>query len=238
MDAAVLILRPQPGADATAAQARALGLEPVVAPLFSVRPVGWEPPEPSHYDAVMMTSANAARHAGSALAAFLHLPCYAVGEVTAAAAADAGFAQVVSGPSDAKALVERMADDGIGRALHLCGADRIQGHDERIGIEERVVYAVDAASALSARAREAIEAGALVLLHSPRAAAVFAALCDEAGLDRRRISLAAISEAAVRAAGPGWARALQAPEPRGQALLEVAAKLCETARPTGQRPSR
>ena len=42
----VLILRPQPGADESAARARALGLDPVVAPLFSLRPRSWEPPGP------------------------------------------------------------------------------------------------------------------------------------------------------------------------------------------------
>ncbi len=42
----LLVLRPQPGADETAARARALGLEPVVAPLFSVRPLHWTPPDP------------------------------------------------------------------------------------------------------------------------------------------------------------------------------------------------
>ena len=43
----VLILRPQPGADETAARARALGLEPLVAPLFTVRPLAWTPPDPA-----------------------------------------------------------------------------------------------------------------------------------------------------------------------------------------------
>ena len=59
----MLILRPQPGADETAARARTLGLEPVVAPLFTIRPLAWEPPDPAEFDAVLLTSANAARHA-------------------------------------------------------------------------------------------------------------------------------------------------------------------------------
>ena len=71
----VLILRPQPGADESAARARALGLDPVVAPLFTVRPLAWEAPNPADFDAVMMTSANAARFGGDGLTPFIDLPC-------------------------------------------------------------------------------------------------------------------------------------------------------------------
>ena len=86
MTAAVLILRPEPGASATAARARTLRLEPVVAPLFVVRPLAWEPPDPAGLDAVMLTSGNAPRLAGDGMTPFLRLPCYAVGEATADAA--------------------------------------------------------------------------------------------------------------------------------------------------------
>ena len=64
----VLVLRPEPGAGETAARARALGLEPIVAPLFAVRPIAWAAPDPAAYDAVMLTSANAARHGGDGFA--------------------------------------------------------------------------------------------------------------------------------------------------------------------------
>ena len=79
MNGLVLILRPQPGADETAARARALGLDPVVAPLFTVRPLAWQAPNPADFDAVMLTSANAARFGGDALTPFLGLPCYCGG---------------------------------------------------------------------------------------------------------------------------------------------------------------
>ena len=49
----LLVLRPQPGADTTAARARALGFEPVIAPLFEVRAVPWDAPDPAAYDAVL-----------------------------------------------------------------------------------------------------------------------------------------------------------------------------------------
>ena len=224
----LLILRPQPGGDATAARAREMGLVCLVAPLFTVRPLDWEPPDPAEVEAVLITSANAARHAGPAIGAFVDLPCYAVGPASALAAREAGFAQVRTGPSDGAALVEIASGDGIARALHLCGTDHEALRHPRLELVERAVYAAEAVATLPAEAVEAIREGALVLLHSPRAAATFAALADAAGLDRSEIAIAAISPAALAAAGEGWKSAESADAPRNEALLELAAKLCQT----------
>ena len=221
----VLILRPEPGASETAARARALGLDPVVAPLFTVRPVPWEAPDEG-FDAVLLTSANAARHGGEGLRRLLHLPCHAVGEATAEAAREAGFASVATGPSDGAAAVEQMAAAGVKRALHLCGRDHLPLSHPLISIERRSVYAADAADLLPRAAAEVAASGALVLLHSPRAAALFARLLGP----REGVRLAAISEAAAAAAGEGWAECGIAEQPRDQALLELAAELCNIRR--------
>ena len=87
----LLILRPEPGASETAARAKAIGLEPVVAPLFEIIGVAGPPVEPGRFEAVLLTSANGARHAPAGLTV---LPCFAVGERTAAAARSAGFGEV------------------------------------------------------------------------------------------------------------------------------------------------
>jgi uroporphyrinogen-III synthase len=220
----VLILRPQPGADETVARARALGLEAVVAPLFTVKPLPWNLPEGA-YDAVLLTSANGARRGFKPELA--NLPCYAVGEATAQAVREAGATQVITGPSDGAAAVALMADAGVRSALHLCGRDHIPLTDPRLSIERAVVYASEASAALPAAASTAVRDGALVLLHSPRAAALFASLAP----DRARIRIAAISAAAAEAAGPGWASVHIAERPRDHALLELAARLCKTGAP-------
>lgn len=223
MSARVLILRPQPGADESAERARALGLEPVIAPLFTVRPLGWDAPDPALYDAVMVTSANAPRHAGAALAAYTFLPCYAVGRTSGEAARAAGFGVVHEGPSDGAALVEIMAADGIGSALHLCGREHIPLAHPKLTIDSVPVYAAEAAERLPDAAGEALAAGALALAHSPRAAETLARLVP----DRSRIRLAVISPNAAVAAGQGWASVHAAAAPRDAALLELAAKLCQ-----------
>ena len=225
MGSILLILRPQPGADATAARAAAMGLEAVIAPLFHLRPIDWQAPEASEVDAVLLTSANGCRLGGEQMTGFLSLPCYAVGEATAEAARSAGFREVRTGPSDGAAALQMMIEDGAKRPLHLCGRDHIPVGDARV--VRRIVYAAEEAPLLPPAAVEAVREGAVALVHSPRAASVFGKLVDLAGLDRSRTCLAAISDAAAAPAGLGWRRVAIAPSPRDQALLELAAKLCK-----------
>ncbi len=223
----ILILRPQPGAAETAGRAAKRDLSATVVPLFGIEPVAWEAPDASRFDALILTSANAARQAGPGLGAFRGLRCYAVGDSSAMAASDAGFANVVTGDSDGQALVETMAADGVASAFHPCGRDhaRLKAQFE---IEQRIVYASIPIGKLPASATAAIDDRALVLIHSPRAGEHFAALVDAAGLPRSAISLATISSAAAVAAGAGWAGVAIAPVARDHALLELAASLCQT----------
>lgn len=227
MSGLVLILRPEPGAGETAARARALGLDPVAAPLFEVRPLPWQAPDPASFDALLLTSAQAARLAGPELAVVAALPCYAVGEATAAAARKAGLAAVRTGPADGAAALQLAARAGARRILHLCGREHRPLSHRQLSIEHRIVYAADAAAILPEAADAALARGALALLHSPRAASTFAALVAERG----GIRLAAISEAAAAEAGEGWAAKAVAAAPRDEALLELAVKLCKTGRP-------
>jgi uroporphyrinogen-III synthase len=216
----VLILRPQPGADETAERARALGLEPLVAPLFTVQPLDWAPPDPADFDAVMLTSASAARQAADGLAPFLHLPCYAVGEATAVAAREAGFTDVHVGPDDGSSLLLMMAEDEVRAVFHPCGRDHLALDLPGVAITRIPVYAAEAADSLPSGA-----GGMLALLHSPRAAALFAGLA----VDKSRIRIAAISARTARAAGTGWQEVAIAPRPRDAALLELAVQLCQNA---------
>ena len=211
----VLIVRPEPGASATAEHARALGFDPVRVPLFAVEPVAWEAPDPAAHDAVAFTSANAARHAGNALSRYTHLPAYAVGEATARAAQAAHFATVVAGPSNAAAL--QAVIPPCTRLLHFAGRG---AHD--LGGEMVTVYQSREVE-IDETGRAAIDASALALVHSPRAGARLAAL-------HRRPATAhvvAISQAAARACGTGWASLSVARAPTDAAILALAARLCD-----------
>jgi uroporphyrinogen-III synthase len=210
----LLILRPEPGASETAARARALGLDPVVAPLFAIRGLAGAAVDSAGYDAVLITSANGARHAPAGLTG---LPCFAVGESSAAAARAAGFADVRAGPSDGAAAAAAMAAAGVTRALHLCGRHHVPVAEPGVAIERREVYAAEPLP------WEKPKGPAVAMIHSPRAGVRFAELAG----DRSAIAIAAISAAAAAAAGEGWAGKAVASAPRDSALLELAAQLCK-----------
>jgi len=95
--ALVLVLRPEPGASATASRARELGLNAIAVPLFTVEPIQWDAPEPSAFDGLLLTSANAVRHGGVQLDPLRSLKVYAVGPATAEAALGAGLDVAVAG---------------------------------------------------------------------------------------------------------------------------------------------
>ncbi len=218
----VLVLRPEPGASATVAGARALGLDAVSIPLFDVEPVAWTAPDPANFDALLLTSANAMRHGGAALAVYRALPAHAVGETTADAARAAGFTVASSGTHGVDALLDSLAPEL--RLLHLCGEDRRTPANARQTIVAVPVYrswAIDPPPGLG----QAI--GAVVLVHSPRAARRFAELVE----DRGATAIAVISRAAAEAAGTGWREIHVAVEPSDDALLALAARLCNTSPP-------
>jgi uroporphyrinogen-III synthase len=216
----LLVLRPEPGNAATVAAARTLGLEAIPAALFTIRPLDWALGD-ARPEAVLMTSANAARHGGSGLAPLCGLPVYTVGQATAEAAADAGFADIRVGDGDADAVLKLAQGDGVRALLHLAGREHRPAAAEGIEIDRRIVYAADPVDHLPEVVRHALPE-VVALLHSARAAALFARLVDPAG-----IRIAAISAAALEAAGPGWAATAVAAQPTDASLLAVAAKLCD-----------
>jgi uroporphyrinogen-III synthase len=223
----LLILRPQPGAEETARRTALRGFRAIVTPLFTVRPEGWNAPSPDGFDAVLLTSANAARHGGASLAAYRDLPLYAVGKATGAAARAIGFRDVREGAQDAAALFAVAAGDGRRRLLHLAGRDHITLPQAGVEVTTRVVYAADAAAVLPDEAGVALTGGAIALLHSPRAARLFRTLAESAGLALALARIAAISPAAMAAARGGWAAAEIASAPSDAALLDAALRLCD-----------
>ena len=222
----LLVLRPQPGADATAARIRAMGLMPVVAPIMTAAPLSWQPPAPDAFDGLMLTSAQAVRLGGDAVSHYRNLPVYAVGSATAAAARAAGFGTIIEGETDGVALLLLAERDGRRSLLHLAGEDHMGLSHPAISIERRFVYRVDVADSIPAAGVAALLDGAIALLHSPRAARIFAALLGGSGVPREAVRLACLSAAVAAAAGPGWGAVAHAPLPNDTALLAVAARLC------------
>lgn len=212
----LLILRPQPGTDATAARVRAAGHTPLMMPLFAVEPVDWEAPAAANYDNLLLTSANAVRQAGANLALYRDLPLYAVGQNTADAARQAGFEIAHIGDAGVDALLQKLNDR---RLLWLTGEDHVEPEaDPTVRLDRYIVYR-SAAITLSPDFVETTQSADHVLLHSPRAASHFGDLLTEHHIERNAISIAALSPNIAQAAGSGWKSVRVAPQPTDAALL-------------------
>ena len=209
----LVILRPEPGSSATAAEARAMGMEVRTVPLFEIVPVAWTAPDPARFDAIVMTSANAVRHGGPELERLKALPVRAVGAATAGAARAVGF--TVSAIGDGGAGDMRLPADE--RLLHLAGREHI---DTGATLTIPVYEARPIPSPLGL---ESID-GCVIAVHSPRAGRQLSELVDR----RSGILIAAISPAAAEACGLGWKRVHSAPQPNDAALLALAARLCDS----------
>jgi uroporphyrinogen-III synthase len=207
----LVIIRPEPGASASVKRARALRLKAVAVPLFDVRAVDWTMPD-GPIDGLVVTSANAFRHGGAGLRALNHLPVHAVGDATAAVARDAGFTVVTVGKGTAEDLAGRLPG---GRLLHLAGRD----HRDLPGTEAVVIYESIETGSLDARD----VSDAVIAVHSPRAGQRLAALVGARGTT----AIAAISEAAALACGEGWDSVDVAAMPSDEAVLALAARLCQ-----------
>ena len=220
----LLIIRPEPGASATAARAQTAGFEPLVMPFFEVRAREWNVPNAAEHDALLLTSANAVRHGGAGLAALAVLPVHTVGERTAAAARAAGLTIASSGPSDANAALAAARAAGHERLLWLAGEDHRPPAAGYLTLDIRIVYASEAV-ALPDDAQWIIAAADAVGLHSPRAATRFGDTLDRLKIERSRLIVAAFSPAIAAAAGTGWRTIVTAATPDDSALLSSLAQL-------------
>lgn len=210
----LIVLRPEPGNARTCAAIRAAGGEAIPLPLFEVRAVEWAAPDPATFDALVLTSANAVRHAGPKLESFAPLPVVAVGAATARAAEAAGLTVAAVGEGDAGDLPPLLTRIGSRAPLHLTGREhRDLGAGRTIAVyASEAIEGVDAAPLI----------GATALVHSARAGERLAQIVDAAGLDRAGTAIAAISPAALAATGMGWATTAIAPSPRDDALIAAA----------------
>ena len=186
----VQVTRPRDQAAATARRLRELGHEAVLAPALEIAP-SREPAPPRRYDAVLVTSANAAPALAAERARFGQTPVLAVGGRSAAAALASGFDTVQQAAGDGIALVNlvRQACPPGARLLHAAGRDRKAEPARSLTAAGYAVtvwecYQALPATALPHRALEVLRNGQIdALLHySRRSAEHFARLARQAGL--------------------------------------------------------
>jgi uroporphyrinogen-III synthase len=209
---AVLVTRPHPDDETTAASLRARGFDVLRAPMLRFEPVAVHEDMNARYSAVIVTSANALRGVEPHLKGhrMLELPLFAVGDHTAAAARRAGFTQVVSAKGDAANLrdlvLASLRAKELKKAstlLYLAGAEIARDlaselEESGFRVVTQTTYRMIAVKSLPSEARDAFAANQVeaVLHYSQRSARAFLDAARAAGVE---ISALAIPQCCISA---------------------------------------
>src|SRR5207302_5497847 len=210
---AVLVTRPHPDSETTAAALRGQGFEVLLAPMLRFEPVAFAYDAEADYGAVIATSANALRAIEPQLAAsrLLKLPLFAVGEHTASAARKAGFLKVIAAKRDASGLRDLVRESVRAKALkkasellYLAGADLSHDLAAELGeggfsVVTQTTYRMAPVPSLPREVCDAFAANAVeaVLHYSARSARAF---LDAVRADGVEISALAIPHGCISAA--------------------------------------
>ena len=221
----IFTVRPQEASDSTLAAGRELGLAIEAFPMWEIRPASWSAPDPATIDGLLIGSGNALLHAGEQLGLFADKPVHAVGARTAEIARAQGFAVASTGSGGLQQVIDALPPEPV-RLLRLAAADRVRlSPPPHVTLVPRVAYRTEAQPMTAQFAGKLVAGPALVLLHSAAAARHFAAQCDEHGVPRSGIALAALGPRIADAAGAGWAAVASAPQPSEAALLALVREL-------------
>ena len=241
---AVLVTRPHPDDEATAAALRAKGFEVMLAPMLRFEPVAFHDDEDARYGAVVVTSANALRGIAPHLqgsrqgSRLLKLPLFAVGEHTASAAHRAGFDNVIPANGDAASLRDSVLASVKAKelkkaspVLYLAGADLARDLAGELGdrgftVVTHTTYRMNPVSSLPREACDAFAASGIeaVLHYSRRSARAFLNAARAGGVE---ISALAIPQCCISGAvasvvrDAGATQVMAAASPDENALFEV-----------------
>lgn len=225
MSLKVAITRAAPENARTAERVRALGHDPILAPLIFIEPDPDFDPALDGVQALLFTSINGVRGFAAA-SAERSVRVLAVGDATAAHAREAGFAQVQSADGDVAALAhlaQTKLDPRQGALLHVSGEDiagALLSTLRAVGfqIERRVAYEAHLAQKLPEPLKRAdID---VVLFHSPRTIGAFLDLGAPNAARMRAGCLSHTISALARTIA--WADIVVAPVPREDVLLRAA----------------
>jgi uroporphyrinogen-III synthase len=229
----LLVTRPEPDAQRTAATLRANGHEVVIAPLMRIETIADTDLGTGPWAAIVVTSANAAhaiaQHAG--VAALRAVPVFAVGKRSAQAMVAAEFANVASADGNAGDLARHVAArvKPGDRLLYLAGEERYGDLTGDLGargctVHTAVVYRAVAATLLPPAAAQALLHLDGVLHFSRRSAEAYVSAARDAGMLARALRpthfclSAQVAEPLARA---GAVAIHVAPQPAEAELIEL-----------------
>lgn len=245
---AILVTRPAPDNQKTAAALRARGHDVLLSPMLRFEPVAFEDDGEIAFDAVILSSANAVRaiedHA--ARARLLLLPVFAVGEHTAQIALEAGFTNITVADGDAISLRERIVESAAAGKLkkkaalcYIAGADLTRDLAGELGargftVVTRTAYRMVPVAGFSDAVSGAFRAGSIeaVLHYSRRSARAYldAARADGVEISALALPQCCISEAVaavLREAGAMQVAAARTPDEK--ALLDAVDRMVKAS---------
>ncbi len=230
----LIITRPAEDGSQLAESLHDLGFETVLAPVFEIVPLPGLKLDLGGVQALLMTSANGVR-AFAGRNPERNLKVFAVGDATARAAVDLGFADVESAGGDVDDLARLVAErarPSAGMLLHVAQSERAGDlsaslADTSFQVRREVLYEARPAENLPDDARAAIVASQCdgVLLYSPRSARLFEDLLARAGLSDAATGLDAfcLSNNVLKALKGPWRRRAVADKPSQESLLHLLA---------------
>src|SRR5882724_2654745 len=213
-----LITRPEEDAATLAEALRQRGVGVAIEPLLSIRTLPGVAIDLEGVQALLFTSSNGVR-AFAELSQRRDLPCFTVGDATAAAARSAGFARVESAGGDVRDLARLVSEklQPAGGLLFHAAASAVAGdlaaavEGAGFGLRRAVIYEAKPAERLADETLRRLADGAIdwVLFFSPRTAATFVRLIDAAPPAERLRLAAGIARTEALCLSPAVADAVQ-----------------------------
>lgn len=207
---AILVTRPAPDNEKTAAALRGRGYGVLLSPMLRFEAATFDDDGDIAYDAVILSSANAVRAIEHhvALSRLVLLPVFAVGGHTAQVARDAGFANITIADGDAVSLRDRVIESAVAGKLkkkatlcYLAGADLARDLGEELGargftVVTRTAYRMIPVAGFSNAVSDAFRSGGIeaVLHYSRRSARAYV---DAARADGVEISALALPQCCI-----------------------------------------
>jgi uroporphyrinogen-III synthase len=231
----VLLTRPLTASMVLRTELALRGVPTALMPLLHYRPLKADYPPIERLDAVVFTSAAGVEFSplDHLAADWQYLPCFCVGEATAAMAARVGWRRILQGLSDGAALAEYVVAELGANAtiLHPHGLDH---HSEPTRTLRAAGMQVLAWPVYEAVAAEALSLADCLLLgtgqcrgvtfFSPRSAKIFGLLLRQAGLEDSVKTMTAYTlgpAIATEAALSSWNKIITPPLPAMASFLEV-----------------
>ncbi len=246
----VLLTRPVEDSRRTAAMLEARGHTAIVDPMLNILPIKNDSElaeiSKAGFSALLFTSHNAPdclkrfeKIPAGLMEKLAALPCFCVGERTAAAAREAGFSKIIASAGNGKTLVnlvERSVSHESGKLLHLSGENVSDGFDDALlsrGFKTKriPVYRAAATTELSDETIEAMRGGLIdvALFFSSRTAKIFSELVSRYNLSAEcaSISALALSEEVAAALSPKsrWQRVVVAEAATESGMAEALEKI-------------